>query len=669
MKTKYTNSLINETSPYLLHHAHNPVEWFAWGEKALQKAKNEDKLILVSVGYSACHWCHVMAHESFEDEEVAQLMNKYFVNIKIDREERPDVDQVYMNAVQLITGRGGWPLNCFALPDGRPIYGGTYFRKPQWIHVLKSLVNSWKNEKQKLIDAGNTLHENLKSVDVVSLSEYSDDFNPDFLNEVVELWKTNFDYEEGGFAGAPKFPLPGTHNFLLRYFFTERYPEIKKFIELSLKKMAYGGIFDQLAGGFARYSVDAIWKVPHFEKMLYDNGQLVSLYAKAYSLSKNNLYKDLVFKTLDFIENELTSPNGAFYSSLDADSEGAEGKFYVWTESEIDDLLKENLNLYKEYYSISPKGNWENSQNILMRTRKNEFYTKKFKVSAEALKEIIKINDKILLNARNKRIHPGLDDKILCSWNALMLSGYVSAYKAFAEEKFLALAEKNAEFILSNLLQTDGSLHRTYKNGVSKISGFLDDYAFFIQALLELYEVTMKEKYLKNALELTNYVKQHFYDSKTQMFFYTPDTNTELLSRKPDLTDNVIPSANSVMAINLYFLSIYFDKPDFMQQSKQMLKNVEDRLVSYNRFKYNWDYLYSLIANKSEEIVVIGENAQQILKELHSRFLPGVLVCGSSTKSDLPIFKDRHKKDKTLIYRCKNNTCELPVENLEALNL
>src|SRR6218665_2712871 len=535
---KYTNSLEKETSPYLLQHAHNPVNWFAWGDEALEKAKREDKIILVSVGYSACHWCHVMEHESFEDETVAQLMNDYFVCIKVDREERPDIDQVYMMAVQLMTGHGGWPLNCFALPDGRPIYGGTYFPKQQWMNVLLNLADLYKNEKQKALDYAAQLTEGVRLAELVKTSEEQHAFSETTLSESYRNWKLRFDDVEGGPNKAPKFPLPNNYQFLLQY--GRNNPGLLQHVNLTLKKMAYGGIYDQLGGGFARYSVDHYWKVPHFEKMLYDNGQLVTLYSEAFTKTKDPLYKQVVYETLAFVARELTSPEGGFYSALDADSEGEEGKFYVWTRQELQSILNEDYAVFADYYNVDGRGLWEHEHNILLRHDDDETIAQRHKISMDELHTLIANSKKQLLAEREKRVRPGLDDKILTSWNALMLKGYVDAYNAFDEQLFLDAAVKNAEFILGKMHMNNGALNRTYKNGESKINGFLEDYSFVIEGLIALYQATFSEKYLLKAQELMEYCMMHFRDEKSGMFFFTSDTDQALITRKMELSDNVI---------------------------------------------------------------------------------------------------------------------------------
>ena len=521
------NKLINETSPYLLQHASNPVNWFAWNKEAFEKAKAEDKLILISIGYSSCHWCHVMEHESFKDEPTAKLMNENFVCIKVDREERPDVDAVYMSAVQLMNGRGGWPLNCFALPDGRPVFGGTYFPKAQWQNILVQLAQMFKQDSEKFLMYADDLVSGIKKTDSLFVPDADVEFSKATLDETMANWKKHFDDIEGGPDRAPKFPLPNNYIFLLRYATLANDREVLKHVLLTLNKMAYGGINDQIGGGFARYSTDSFWKVPHFEKMLYDNAQLIALYSEAYTATKNPLYKIVVYETINFIEREMKSKEGFFYSALDADSEGEEGKYYVWKKEEVEKVVQgsgfsvEEQKISNEYFSINSDGYWEHDNYILLRKKSDEQIAKQFSISVDELSTMIAQLRKVMLSEREKRIRPGLDDKSLTSWNALMIDGLCCAHRAFNENKFLELAEKNAELFLVKQLKPDGSLFHSYKNGKSTINGFLEDYCFTIEAFISLYQSTFDEKWLNEADKLMQYVLHHFSDEKTNMFFFT----------------------------------------------------------------------------------------------------------------------------------------------------
>jgi uncharacterized protein len=667
---KYTNFLINESSPYLLQHAHNPVNWYPWSNEALAKALEENKLIIISIGYAACHWCHVMEHESFEDELVAGFMNEHFVCIKVDREERPDIDQVYMNAVQLITGRGGWPLNCIALPDGRPIYGGTYFPKEQWLDVLSQVANFVATQPEKTEQQAHSLTKGIQASEQIYSTSGTKDFSLNDLDTVFSNWKNDIDFKLGGHKRAPKFPLPVGYQFLLYYSFLTGNKDALKAVTLTLDKMAAGGIYDQIGGGFARYSVDEIWKVPHFEKMLYDNGQLVSLYAKAYQFTGNPTYKEVITDTLEFIQREMTSPESGFYTSLDADSEGTEGKFYVWKHDELEKLLGNNAALIIDYFSVTPTGNWEEGENILHKTLSEIEIAKKHSVSETALRSIVSDAKKLLLNERSKRIRPALDDKILTSWNALMLKGYIDAYQSFEYESYLNIALKNARFILSKLSSADGGLYRNYKNGKASINGFLDDYAFTIQAFISLYKATFDELWLNEAFRLCHYTIDHFYDVESGMFYYTSDLDPALIARKIELLDNVIPASNSEMAKNLFLLGHYFYREDFIAMAKKMTTNVKDTALQSGAYYANWDILMTWLAVEPFEVSIVGDNCEQLRKELSKHYLPHIILSGGSRTATTPMLEGKYIDGQTGIYVCQNKICQKPVYTInEALEL
>jgi uncharacterized protein len=665
MEHKFTNRLIEETSPYLLQHAHNPVDWYPWGEEALKKAKKEDKLILVSIGYSACHWCHVMEHESFEDEETAALMNEFFVCIKVDREERPDIDQVYMLAVQLMAGQGGWPLNCFTLPDGRPIYGGTYFPNQNWRNVLLQLHDFYRNNPEKAREYATELVKGLRQTELIKIEKEEVSFNLDDAKTMLNNWRQYFDWVEGGPNKAPKFPLPNNFEFLLRYNYHLPNEELAKYIELTLTKMAYGGIYDQIGGGFSRYSVDNLWKVPHFEKMLYDNAQLVSLYSQAYSANPLPLYKDVIYETLEFIRREMTSEEGGFYSALDADSEGEEGKFYVWQKLELERLLGKDFQVFADYYNVNSIGFWEHENHILLRKKKEEELAELHKLSLDQLKEIIKKSKSLLLSEREKRIRPGLDDKQLTSWNALMIKAYVDAYNVFSEKDFLESAEKCTTFILNKLSNKNGGLNHSYKKGISKINGYLEDYCFFIEALIALYEATFEEKWLIKAKEFAEYCIHNFYDEESAMFFFTSKEDEELIARKTEINDNVIPASNSSLAKALFKLGHFFSEEKYIKMSEQMLKNVKKNMSYYPSGYSNWGLLLFDFAAPFYEIAICGEQAEISKNELNKKFNPNKIIAGSKGISKLPLLENRLVKDKTFIYVCQNKTCSLPLENLK----
>jgi uncharacterized protein YyaL (SSP411 family) len=653
----YTNSLINESSPYLLQHAHNPVDWMPWNEVSLERAKNEDKLLIISIGYSACHWCHVMEHESFEDAGVAEIMNKHFVCIKVDREERPDVDQVYMDAVQLITGRGGWPLNAIALPDGRPIYAGTYFPKENWKQVLLYFVDYWKKSREEAFERAAEITNGVRGMDVIKDSKFDTSvFTNETRNTIFSKFDATLDYTKGGRAGAPKFPMPINFRYLLRNYFYTKNPKTLSAVTVTLDNMMNGGIYDHVGGGFSRYSVDADWEIPHFEKMLYDNAQLVSLYSEAYQLTRNQKYKQVVYETLSFVERELNDKSGGFYSALDADSEGEEGKFYVWEYEELEKLLGNDFETFKTVFYVPEHGNFEGKINLV----KSEKY------SVEEAQIVVWKN--LLLKHRSNRIRPSLDDKILTSWNALMLKGYIDAYKAFDDEKFLNRALSSASFIKENMLQIDGSLKRNFKNGKTSINGFLDDYSFTIEAYIALHETTFDEQWLQLALSLTNYAVQHFFNAGTGLFHYTSVNDAPLIARKYETSDNVIPASNSSLAISLYKLGVLFDKPEFIKMSERMLNTQYENLLNYPSFYANWALLNDYFIDAPFEVVVVGVNCENLARELNLNFLPNCIFTGSKVDSELPLLADRFKQGETYIYVCKNRTCNLPVKTVaEAL--
>jgi len=656
----FTNHLIHESSPYLLQHAHNPVNWYPWGEEALSKAKKENKLLLISIGYAACHWCHVMEHESFENEAVAKLMNDNFIAIKIDREEHPDIDQVYMNAVQLLTGSGGWPLNVVALPDGRPIYGGTYFPKDKWMSMLTQVADFAKNNPDKTEQQAKALTEGIRTGEIVVKETENVDYKLSDLNLVFSNWKNSIDFVNGGNKTAPKFPLPVGYQFLLFYNYLTKDKNALKAVDLTLNKMADGGIYDQVGGGFARYSTDALWKVPHFEKMIYDNSQLVSLYASAFQAAKNPAYKTIVEETLGFIERELTNEEGAFYSSLDADSDGEEGKFYVWKKSELQNLLGKDAEIVADYFNVTNKGNWEQGNNILYIANSVKNIADKYKITEKDLLEKIAVTKKILLTARSKRVRPNPDDKIITAWNALMLKGYVDAYRVFNEPEFLNAAIKNAEFILKNIQKSDYRLDRNYKNGKSSINGFLDDYAFTIDAFTALYQATFDEKWLLEAQHLQAYAISHFYDAKTHMFFYTSDIDPKLIARKMEITDNVIPSSNSQMAKNLFLLGQYFYNDDYISMSKKMLNNVKQDALKGQAYYANWDILMSWFISEPYEVAIVGKDDIKKRIELDAYYLPNVFLSGGKKEGTLALLKNKYVSAQTTIYACQNKSCKRP---------
>jgi uncharacterized protein YyaL (SSP411 family) len=658
------NNLIKASSPYLLQHAYNPVNWYEWGEEALEKARSENKLILVSIGYSACHWCHVMERESFENHEVAEVMNRDYVCIKVDREERPDIDQIYMLAIQLMTGSGGWPLNCICLPDQRPIYGGTYFKKEDWINVLSSVANMWTNEPDKAKQYADRLTDGIKNAEKIIPNLKVEEYTRTHLKEIIEPWKRYFDMSEGGYNRAPKFPLPNNWQFMLRYSHLMEDDGTHVSALLTLEKMAMGGIYDHIGGGFARYSVDGEWHVPHFEKMLYDNGQLISLYAEAHQYSKSMLFKEVAEETIAWLEREMTSPEGLFYSALDADSEGVEGKFYVWDQTEFDAVLGDDAGLLADYFNISEEGNWEEEQtNILLRKFTEEEYAVVKGVTIISLIEKVKAAKVKLLQERSKRVRPGLDDKCLTAWNAMAIKGLAESAGIFENPHYYQLAKKAADFILSNLNTPEGGLYRNYKSGKASISGFLDDYAFFIEALITLYQYDFDEKWLLEGKRLTDYVLTNFEDEDSPMLFYTAGNGETLIARKHEIMDNVIPSSNSAMAQNLHKLGLLFDDDRYVLKAEGMLASVLPQIKTYGSAYSNWAIQVLEEVFGINEIALTGKDVEKVKKEFNKHYVPNKITLGG-TNSELPLLKDKQSKE-TKIYICRNKVCQLPVTTVD----
>ena len=666
--SKKGNDLVNETSPYLLQHAYNPVNWKAWNENSLEEAKEQNKLIVISIGYASCHWCHVMEEESFENDSIARIMNDNFINIKVDREERPDVDKVYMDAVQLMTGKGGWPLNCITLPDGRPVFGGTYFTKNQWSKILKDVSKLYKENPQKVEEYAQRVTEGIQTSELITLNKEEAVFKNEEIIAGINLSREQLDTINGGFKGAPKFPMPNTLDYLLRYQYHFNEPELFKYIKKSLTKMAYGGIYDQIGGGFSRYSVDNRWHIPHFEKMLYDNAQLVSVYSKAYLQDKNELYKNIVKETLAFVNDELNANNGAFYSSLDADSKNEnneleEGVFYTWTKQELKALIKD-YKLFANYYNVNTTGFWENDLYVLIRDQSVTEFAKKNKLTKDELKQKIADWKSTLTLARNKRNKPNLDDKILTSWNALMLQGYIDAFRAFDDNEYLDKAVKIAEFLVKNQLRGDGGLNRNFKNGKSTINGYAEDYATVIQAFISLHEVTLNEKWLLLSKKIMEYTITHFFDSTSGMFFYTSNEDPNLIARKTEVIDGVISSSNSIIGNNLFKLGHYFSDKKMTKITEQMLNNLKIEITKNPLGYSNWMHLMTNLTQPFYEVAVVGENANSVTKELFKKYLPNILISASDKESELPLLEYKYIEGETLIYVCVNGACKLPLADI-----
>ena len=668
------NNLINESSPYLLQHAKNPVNWNPWDKKYLNIAEKQNKLVIISIGYASCHWCHVMERESFQDSVVAKLMNEKFISLKVDREERPDIDQVYMNAIQLMTGSGGWPLNVIALPDGRPIWGGTYFSKEQWLSALNQISVIYEKEPEKFTSYADKVQEGINSLNIVDPA--IDDFESIDLLKYSEKLIDSIDLKFGGFNGAPKFMMPNNLDFLLRYSVQESNLKAKNIILESLEKIAYGGIFDHIEGGFSRYSTDEKWHIPHFEKMLYDNAQLMSLYSKGFKVSNKKHFKKVVYKIHEYINKEMKDNSGGFYSSLDADSKidennYVEGAYYSWSFSELKNLISEDFDLFSKYYNVNDYGYWkEEDKYVLINNVSDTEFISEHNLTEEVFNEKLSNWVSILKEAKKDKKKPSLDYKIVTSWNGLMISGYVDAYKAFNDEIFLNEAIESAEFIYKSLTKNDGGLFHNYVNGKSKVNGYLEDYATIIQASLDLYEITLNQKWIERALKLSEYVIKNFSNDESALFYFTSKKDEELITRTIEFRDNVIPSSNSIMAKNLFKLYHYFDKQEYFDLSKKMALSVTNEFEVYPSGYSNWfDLIYNLKSN-FYEVAIVGENAIEKATELNKKYLPNKLVIGSSTSNDLPLLQNRFINGKTLIYVCVNKACKMPTEDLdESINM
>ena len=674
----YSNRLIKETSPYLLQHAHNPVDWYPWGELALQKAKDENKPVLVSIGYAACHWCHVMERESFEDEATAQLMNTYFINIKIDREERPDLDHIYMDAVQAMTGSGGWPLNVFLTPEGKPFYGGTYFppvaahNRMCWKDVLLSVQKAYHEKKDEIRTQAENLTEHLISSNAFGIDKPGQTTNetiflPESLKTIAENILQQGDEEWGGFGRAPKFPQTFSIQFLLRhYHFTKEKNALKQAL-LSLDKMICGGIYDQMGGGFARYSTDNQWLVPHFEKMLYDNALLIGVLCEAYQLTKIEMYADAIHHCMEFIEREMLSSEKGFYNALDADSEGVEGKFYIWSKKEIEILLREDAELFCDLYDVQEGGNWEHS-NILWLQHPIEIFAATKRIDFADLTGKIKQWRKKLMEERVKRISPQLDDKILLGWNALMNIACSKAFAATGVERYRQLAIENMQFVEGNLKAADNSWNHTYKNGQAKIPAFLDDYANLIQAYIYLQEITGNSDYLVKAKEITHLVIDHFMDNESGYFFYTHQHQTDVIVRKKEVYDGATPSGNAVMVNNLLYLSIIFDEPEWKALAEKNIRSLSSAITKYPTSFGVWASVLQLIVNGMQEIVIAGKDALTHLFPVINMYLPNKLI--QSTQSDqpqFPLLKGKFKPENSGFFLCKDYVCDEPIFELKKL--
>jgi uncharacterized protein len=678
MPHKFTNRLINENSPYLLQHAHNPVDWYAWGNEALQKAKAQDKIILVSIGYAACHWCHVMEKESFENEAVAKQMNENFINIKIDREERPDLDHVYMDAVQAIAGNGGWPLNVFLTPDAKPFYGGTYFppvrafNRSSWPEVLSAIAQSWIEKKNEIELQAQNLVNHLQQANNFGqalLPASNTLFNKDNCQLITENILKQADTEWGGFGKAPKFPQTFTIQYLLQYYYYTQNAGALQQALLCINKMMEGGIYDHAGGGFARYSTDAEWLAPHFEKMLYDNALLLNVISEAYQITKDKKYEAVIRKTIAFIQRELMDKAGGFYTALDADSEGVEGKFYVWDKEEVDKILGDNATVFGAFYNITQKGNWE-QKNILRILKPIDVFAKEHGFIKEELEITLNNCLQKLLAHRDKRIRPITDDKILLGCNALMITALCKASAALNNAKYKNLAIKTMDFILQKFKKENSSIefYHTYKNGTSKYPAFLDDYAYLIQACIHLQEVTSNTAYLNTAKEITRFVIENFSDEETGYFFFTHKNQTDIIFRKKEVYDGATPSGNSIMAQNLFYLSVIFNNANWYATAQKITTALGTAIIKYPTSFGIWASLLLQQSFGVNEVVIAGNNFINIRNQLLQVYLPGkILQCGQGQSSDFPLLNGKNPGNETLIYLCRQYSCKSPVISIDKL--
>ena len=670
-KEPYTNRLIHEQSLYLQQHAHNPVDWYPWGEEAFEKARTEGKLLLISIGYSSCHWCHVMEEETFSDTSVARFMNQHFVCIKVDREERPDVDDIYMSACQYANKQPcGWPLNSFATFDGRPVWSGTYFPRKEWVGILEYFADLYRNEPQKVVQYANELTQAVSDLRIAQQAAEESPLDAATLSTLASQFKESSDKELGGRKGAPKFPMPNSNAYLLAYTHFSNDTALLKQIYTNLDHISRGGIYDHLGGGFSRYSVDIFWKVPHFEKMLYDNAQLVNLYSQAYRLSKNEDYARVIRHTLDFISREMTSPEGGFYASLDADSEGEEGAFYAWTEEELRQVLKEEAlaNLALDYYQIIARGNWEKGKNVLFAGDSESAFARAKGLDAEKVSADLAKARQLLFDHRAKRPRPRLDDKIVASWNALMLEAYIEAWWALEDPAYLEAALKNARLISEKMRGPDGGLFRTFAGGKASIPAFLDDYAFVIQAFTTLYEATFDERWLEEAQSLIQLADARFWEESKGIYFYAADDHTGLIARRAELNDNVIPASNSAMARNCFRMERFYPGKGYEARARTMLNRVWPSVSKGSDLTYfsNWSRLYLDLLQPPFEVAVVGPEAAKKRDVLQQGFHPNAVWMGSNGESELDLLKGKYLEGKTLIFVCRNRVCQLPVEDPEA---
>lgn len=681
------NRLKFETSPYLLQHAENPVHWYSWKSDAFERAVRENKPIIVSIGYSTCHWCHVMERESFENPEIAAFMNAHFINIKVDREERPDVDHIYMEACQAISGSGGWPLNCFLLPDGRPFYAGTYYppqpayNRPSWIQLLQHLHNLFVTDREKIESQAQRLTEVIQRSEktftqaALDIPTPQSELNPVDLYNLYHTLIQNADEKNGGFGGAPKFPDAMSLQFLLEYHFYTGEQEARTHVLRSLDAMIQSGIYDQIGGGFCRYTVDKQWKVPHFEKMLYDNALLVRLLCDAYRSTKEESYKQTIIHTLEFVQRELASPEGGFYTALDADSEGVEGKFYTWSLEELQLLLGADAAWYAEYAGVTPNGNWEHT-NILYTPTSSAAFAEAHGMTPALLQSKVQEIRQILFKARQKRVRPGLDNKILLDWNALMCIAFARAYAALGDPIYRDAAERNLTFLLNRLKKPDGAgFFHTYTmtsdGGRAQIEAFLDDYANLLEALFEVYSITFNPFYLRHASALLKHVLDQFWDADAQLFYFTPGSQQDIVMRKKELLDTATPSGNATMLRMLLRAAIYYGKKEYADQAEAMMLQVQSAVIKYPSSFARWASALLAMVYPTFEVAITGPEASEWGMQLNRHFLPNkTLLVAEQATLEFPLLAGKGQKHSTCIYVCTNFSCLAPVNSPElALNM
>ncbi|WP_299435530.1 thioredoxin domain-containing protein [uncultured Aquimarina sp.] len=659
---KYTNQLIEETSPYLLQHAHNPVNWKPWSTDALSEAKQLDKLVLVSVGYSSCHWCHVMEEETFTDESIAQVMNENFINIKVDREERPDVDQVYMTALQLMKGSGGWPLNVITLPDGKPIYGGTYHTKEEWNNTLQQIVKLYKQNPQKLKDYAENVTAGIQTINLIEPIKQNASLSKAVVQNSIENWRKNWDLIWGGEKTETKFIMPSNLDFLLDYALLEEDNEILDYVENTLEKMALGGLYDHVGGGFFRYSTDRYWKVAHFEKMLYTNAQLLSLYSKAFKVYKKPLFKEVILGTTAFLHREMKNKEGGFYAAMDADTDSEEGKYYTWNEKELRSLLKDDYAIFSEYFGIKKENQLDTKNYVLYRSKTDSTFANEQQISLKNLNDYKNEWIKRLSEAKKQRMVPSIDDKIIISWNALLIKGYTNAYMALGNKEFLEEAEAISGFIQKEGYN-EGNLIHSYKKNSKKTNGFIEDYSYLTSAYIDLYSATMNIKYLEKAIQLNRTTEELFKDSSSEMYKFS--TNDELISKIVKVNDGVLPSPNSVVAHNKFRLGLLYYDRDLLAKSKKMLTsmlvNIEENASNYS----NWNSLLLHSVYPFYEVAIIGEDADSFIKEFDNIYIPNIIIAGAIKESQIPLFKNKYVKDDTYVYVCQEGMCKLPVNKVK----